>query len=663
MAILPTVGRRSWKLRFVVALLYVVLSIGAVTMVYPFLLMFGTSLTSDSDYTEFRPIPRYLYDKSALFAKEAEIRYAQDILEINRLYGTDFASLRAIEPPQVLPESRPKRAFIRQWNGAVNYFEGQIRGMDRIALPYQQVDTPEARALIADWKRFKQTLPLNYFHAGYTGWVANPTNAPSRLMDSYRSFLERKYSNLEELNQAYVEENETIATVLPPSEREYRREWQPADSFKQREWESFKQRLPERYKIAVSADAWYRRFLREDKYGDDIKRLNAAWEAGYNTFGEISLSPEIPEHPQVRSDWEEFVRRRLPVRYLRVDSSARDDWESYLLAKHGTFQLLREHHEVAYPSPSDIPLPETLPAEGQLTTDYLDFIARVAPLESLHPDNTEIRYRQWLRENVGEIEAVNARYGASYSAFQQISPPYQLADWEYVSSNAGELRSYFAFANFRLVWNYIARHGRAVFVTVVFVVLAILTHLIVNPLCAYSLSRYNLRYGHRVLLFLLATMAFPAEVAMIPSFLLLKELNLLNTFAALILPGMASGYSIFLLKGFFDSLPRELYEAGIIDGASEARMFFQITVPLSKPVLAVIALSSFTLAYGSFMFAFLVCQDPRMWTIMVWLYELQIAAPSYVVMAALTIAAVPTLMVFVFAQNIIMRGIILPSFK
>jgi multiple sugar transport system permease protein len=217
--------------------------------------------------------------------------------------------------------------------------------------------------------------------------------------------------------------------------------------------------------------------------------------------------------------------------------------------------------------------------------------------------------------------------------------------------------------NYVMVIDYIVLHGRAVFVTVIFILAVILTHLIVNPLCAYSLSRYNLRYSYKVLLFLLATMAFPAEVTMIPNFLMLKNFHMLNTFWALILPGMASGFSIFLLKGFFDSLPRELYEAGLIDGASEARMFWKITIPLSKPIFAVIALQSFTSAYGAFMFALLVCQNPKMWTIMVWLYELQITAPKYVTMAALTVAALPTLLVFIFAQNIIMRGIILPSYK
>ena len=100
-----------------------------------------------------------------------------------------------------------------------------------------------------------------------------------------------------------------------------------------------------------------------------------------------------------------------------------------------------------------------------------------------------------------------------------------------------------------------------------------------------------------------------------------------------------------------------------MEGASEARMFTLIAVPLSKPIFAVIALQAFTGAYGAFMFALVVCQDPKMWTIMVWLYELQFQNPTYIMMAGMAVAAIPTLLVFVFAQNVIMRGIILPTEK
>jgi multiple sugar transport system permease protein len=246
---------------------------------------------------------------------------------------------------------------------------------------------------------------------------------------------------------------------------------------------------------------------------------------------------------------------------------------------------------------------------------------------------------------------------------QRHSGPLPVGAYEtqFVQSHAGELRREFASRNYRYVLDYVAINGRALWNTVIFCVFAILTQLIVNPLAAYALARYPISATGKILLFLLATMAFPAEVAMIPSFLLLKQFHLLNTFSALVLPSAASGYMIFLLKGFFDSLPKELYEAGQMDGARETTMMLRIALPLSKPVLGYIALMAFMAAYGSFMYAFLVAQDQHIWTLMVWVYNLQTYAPKAVTMAALVIAALPTLVVFLLAQRVIMKGIILPG--
>jgi len=141
------------------------------------------------------------------------------------------------------------------------------------------------------------------------------------------------------------------------------------------------------------------------------------------------------------------------------------------------------------------------------------------------------------------------------------------------------------------------------------------------------------------------------------------NVSLLNTFAALILPRMANGYAIFLLKGFFDSLPEELFEAGKIDGATELRMFWQVAFPLCKPIFAVMALQTFTAIYGSYIWALVVCQSDKMWTLMVYIFQLQQFAPQHVTMAATVLASIPTLLVFIFAQKTIMRGIIIPAYK
>ena len=160
-------------------------------------------------------------------------------------------------------------------------------------------------------------------------------------------------------------------------------------------------------------------------------------------------------------------------------------------------------------------------------------------------------------------------------------------------------------------------------------------------------------------------MAFPAAVTAIPGFLLVRDLGLLNTLAALVLPTVASGMGIFILKGFFDALPRELYEAAAIDGASEWTVFRKITLPMTTPILAVNALNSFVAAYNSWEWAFLVCQEESNWTLAVWMYQMsqQMGGQPWCVMAGFVLVSIPTALVFLACQKIILRGIVLPSMK
>ena len=220
-------------------------------------------------------------------------------------------------------------------------------------------------------------------------------------------------------------------------------------------------------------------------------------------------------------------------------------------------------------------------------------------------------------------------------------------------------------ANYRLVGEYLFLRGRAFANTILLVVLSVLASLTVNPFAAYALSRFRMRATEKILLFLLATMAFPAAVTAIPGFLLIRDLGLLNTFAALVLPGVASGMSIFILKGFFDALPKELYEAATIDGAGEWTVLWRITLPMTTPILAVNALNSFIHAYSSWEWAFLVCQKPSHWTLAVWMYQMSqtFAHQPWCVMAGFVLVSIPTAVVFLLCQKVILRGIVLPSMK
>jgi len=306
--------------------------------------------------------------------------------------------------------------------------------------------------------------------------------------------------------------------------------------------------------------------------------------------------------------------------------------------------------------------PTRLPEQDSLRRVWCDYVMTV-PLAERRQLSPERAYRAFLLARYGTIEAVNEAYETAWPSILQIPLPQAEVDYLAFSSAQMSHAVRFLTESYRQALRFVALRGRALWNTLILVTLTILFTLIVNPLAAYALSRFRLRATQQILIYLLATMAFPPEVGMIPSFLLLRDLHLLNTFPALILPGLANGFSIFLLKGFFDSLPQELYEAAEIDGAGAGRIFFSISLPLSLPILAVIALQAFLAAYGSFMWAFLVCQEPKMWTLMVWLYQYQMITPPHAVMAALVLASIPTLIVFVTCQKVILRGIIIPTLK
>ena len=145
----------------------------------------------------------------------------------------------------------------------------------------------------------------------------------------------------------------------------------------------------------------------------------------------------------------------------------------------------------------------------------------------------------------------------------------------------------------------------------------------------------------------------------------MRDLELLNTFFALVLPGAANGMAIFILKGFFDSLPQELFEAATIDGASELQIFRIVAMPLVKPILAINCLTAFIAAYNGWEWALTICQKEQMWTIAVWMYQASEWWKDFpwIVSAGFVIASIPTFLVFVSCQKIILKGIVIPSMK
>jgi ABC-type glycerol-3-phosphate transport system permease component len=619
--IISVIGRKQPKLRAVILALYILLTVGAVTMVYPFWLMVSMSFASYTDQNDLSMIPRYWRDEAALFRKYEESKYNESPDYFNQFLQSEMPSFKDLEPPKKVNATA-----------------------------------------VQDWQEFAKGLPAECADLGHQETTSQIT-PESRAI--YRRFLQiRFHGDLEAMNQAYGEVNSgwTDANVRYPMDRWEERQQQASDSRKYREFLEFKMELPARYRIPVSMDGMWWKWL-ITRYGTDLEELGRRHGCVYASNAAVHLPAQLPAQAKLAEDWVEFLRRECPLHYIALDAAAEPAFHAALRGRYGDLAAFNREHRTSYADWAQVKLSPTVPKAEAWRVDWMEFVTTTAPPQFVRLDTPETRYRAWLARKYRSFATLNRAYGTTYASFAEVIAPRLESDWVEMLADVGAIRREFAVRNYREVLQVIALHGRAVWNTFVLVLATVLVTLIVNPLAAYALSRYQLPATYKILLFLLATMAFPAEVTMIPNFLLLKGAHLLNTYWALILPGMASGMSIFILKGFFDSLPRELYEAAQIDGAREATMFLRITMPLSMPVLAVIGLGAFTLAYGGYMWAFLVCQDPKMWTVMVWLIQMESWAPQFLRMASLVLTAIPTLLVFIFCQNIIMRGIILPVEK
>ncbi|MFI6273805.1 carbohydrate ABC transporter permease [Streptomyces sp. NPDC050988] len=192
---------------------------------------------------------------------------------------------------------------------------------------------------------------------------------------------------------------------------------------------------------------------------------------------------------------------------------------------------------------------------------------------------------------------------------------------------------------------------------------------------AYALSRPGVFGGRPVLLLVLFTFLFPP--GMIPSFLLVKELGLLDSYGSLIFPVLINVFNLVVLRGFFQSIPDELYEAARLDGAGDWRVLWSVVLPLSKAALAVVGLFYAVAYWNSWFYASLYLESDH-WPLQQVLRTYVVAgsgltdtatsegtvnAPQTVQMAVLVIATVPILLVYPFLQKYFTKGVLTGAIK
>ncbi len=186
-----------------------------------------------------------------------------------------------------------------------------------------------------------------------------------------------------------------------------------------------------------------------------------------------------------------------------------------------------------------------------------------------------------------------------------------------------------------------------------------------NLMAGYAFAK--LRFAGREKLFqaLIGALVIPAQVAMLPLFLLLKYIGLVNSYAGVIVPAMASVFGIFLVRQYARGIPDELIEAARIDGAGEWRIFGQIVLPLLKPIMVTLAIFSFLAAWNDFMWPLIVLTGQEHYTLPIGLASLarEHAEDSELMMAGSVITVLPVLLLFLAMQRYYLEGLLLGSVK
>ncbi|MCK4798416.1 MAG: carbohydrate ABC transporter permease [Spirochaetes bacterium] len=201
--------------------------------------------------------------------------------------------------------------------------------------------------------------------------------------------------------------------------------------------------------------------------------------------------------------------------------------------------------------------------------------------------------------------------------------------------------------------------------SVVITIGTILLSLFINSFAAYAFSKINFPGREKLFTLLLMTMMIPGQVTMLPSFLILKNLGLLNNYLGLIIPASASVFSIFLLRQFMIGIPDELLEAARIDGCSEFKIYWKIMLPLCKPVIATLIIFGFMNAWNAFLWPLIVMLDESMYTLPIALANLngQYDTAWGLLMAGSVVVVLPVIIVFLIMQKQYIKGIATSGIK
>lgn len=220
--------------------------------------------------------------------------------------------------------------------------------------------------------------------------------------------------------------------------------------------------------------------------------------------------------------------------------------------------------------------------------------------------------------------------------------------------------------NFRRAWTELP-FATFVLNTVTITAIAVVGQVATASLVAYGFARFRFRGRNFLFYLMLSTMMLPAQVTMIPVFLLWRELRLIDTFAPLTVPAYFGGgaFSIFLLRQFFLTIPRDLDEAAMLDGATPFCVFHRILLPLARPAIVTVVLFSFLAHWDDFMGPLIYLNSMERYTVSIGLRMFQdmFGTQLELLMAASLVHVLPTVVLFFVAQRYFIKGVALTGLK
>ncbi|MGH7589583.1 MAG: carbohydrate ABC transporter permease [Gemmatimonadota bacterium] len=207
--------------------------------------------------------------------------------------------------------------------------------------------------------------------------------------------------------------------------------------------------------------------------------------------------------------------------------------------------------------------------------------------------------------------------------------------------------------------------GRTLFNSAFLATAVTLISLLVNSMAGYAFAKLRFRGRDRIFRGLLTALVIPVQVAMLPLFLMMKELGLVNTYGGVIVPAMASIFGIFLIRQYALAIPDELIDAARIDGAGEFRIYRSVVLPLLAPILVTLAVFTFLAVWNDFMWPLIVLTDSDMYTLPVALANLmgEHAQDTELMMAGSVLTVLPVLVLFLALQRYYIEGVMLGSVK